>query len=203
MGVLSSGGPTTTTVPAEIPGLKSLATVDVGWDGAGCAVTTSGTVSCWDNSGTPPSAAVGIRDVRYVTSAVFLEKTCVLLSTAGVLCWARDPATASEVYNYGNVVSFSVALEISYGVQGDGGVTMWGGVPRSADQMTYRTDPIDAVVVAGGGAGSPSACAIGRAGTVHCWGINSVGQLGDGTTMSTSPTGAVWKTTTVSGLDLW
>jgi succinate dehydrogenase/fumarate reductase flavoprotein subunit len=102
------------------------------------------------------------------------------------------------------IVSISLGVEFGHAVRSDGGVHAWRGAPayRGQGANNYMTESIDAVVVASGGAGIPSACAAVRDGTVRCWGINPNG-LGDGMTTGTDMTTATWTTITVRDLDLW
>jgi Calcium-binding EGF domain/Regulator of chromosome condensation (RCC1) repeat len=198
-------GVTTNLTPVQLMGAPPLASVEVGWQGSGCAVSIVGTVWCWSVDQTAQLTQVAAtQDVVQVALGAVV--TCVLQSSRNVVCWARDVTRATEVYHLRNPVSLSLGLEYAYAVQQDGALYLWLGLPDSVTgQYAYTTEPIDAVVVAGGGAGSPVACAAARDGTVRCWGSNSSGQLGDGTNGLTEIDTAakVYKVTTVKDLDLW
>ena len=94
------------------------------------------------------------------------QHTCALISTGGVMCWG---------YN-------------SYGQLGDGTTTdRW--TPVEVSGLSSGI----AAIAAGGGPASHS-CALTAVGGVKCWGANTDGQLGDGTTTDR------WTPVDVSGL---
>jgi alpha-tubulin suppressor-like RCC1 family protein len=201
VGSLGTGGVGTSLSPTPITGIPPMASADVGWGGSGCAVTRTGTVWCWGGNLTDvPAQVPNIADVAQVTTGT---ARCVLRNNGQIGCWGSDPSTALNM-TFDKVVSIACGLEYGYAVQQDGSVHAWLGAPSYQGQgaNNYLIEPIDAVAVASGGAGTPSACAVVRDGTVRCWGINANG-LGDGMTTGTDQTTSVWKVIKVSGLTLW
>jgi len=134
-----------------------------------CAVTTAGGVKCWGYNGTrqlgdgttasksTPVDVVGLGSgVAAITAG--WGHTCALSTAGGVKCWGSN----------------------GYGQLGDG----------TSGHGTSKTTPV-AVSGLGSGvaaiaAGSVHTCALTTAGGVKCWGHNSVGQLGDGSTTNKS-----------------
>ncbi len=163
----------------------------VAWTLALAASATSAAVAC--------SAIVGVEDVT--------------------LARTRDGAVAGEdaetdrdgpVSDASKTLEASVQLAVGYlhtcVRKSDGKVRCWGdngagqlgdGIPFEAGPRPSRLVPQDVVGIADAielASGLSHSCAIRRAGTVACWGINSFGQLGDGTTQRSSsavPVGAV------------
>src|SRR5439155_1222056 len=133
-------------------------------DAQTCALLADTTVHCWGLGGElgdgtttgklTPVAVAGLSGVRAI--AAFAGHTCALLADTTVRCWG---------YN-------------GYGELGDG---------TGADSLNPVT-----VIAAAGNTGALSGvtaislsnahtCALLADTTVRCWGVNSQGQLGDGT----------------------
>ncbi len=131
-----------------------------------CALSRQGTVQCWgrndrgqlgvgDANPTPrptPVMVEGLSGIRAIASGDF--HSCALTAAGGVKCWGWNV--------YGAI-----------GIPEDGG-------------LQEITRPMDVQGLASGvaaiDAGGLSSCAITNAGGVKCWGFNSNGQLGDGST---------------------
>jgi hypothetical protein len=81
----SSGGMGTTTLsPAPLAGIPAIATVEVGWQGAGCVTTKTGTLWCWGStSDAVPAQVAGFSDVRFVSTGV--GTTCIM-KNSGLRC---------------------------------------------------------------------------------------------------------------------
>ncbi len=166
-GQLGDGTTTNSSVPVDVVGLGSGAVAVSGsTSGHTCAVTTAGAVKCWGNNahgelgnGTTTGSSVPV-----------------------------------DVVGLG-----SGAAAVSTGVQGSCAVTTAGAVKcwgwNAKGQLgngttTGSSVPVD-VVGLGSGAAAVSAgwsrsCALTTAGAVTCWGDNSDGALGDGTTTDSS-----------------
>ncbi len=132
--------------------------------------------------------------------------TCLLTAASGVQCWGRgnsgqlgngsttDSALPVNVTGLGSgVVAIDMGIVHSCAVTEGGGVKCWGN--NSGGQLggestetcveLCSTTPVDVVgldSVAAVAAGFRHTCALTTSGNVKCWGINSHGELGDGTT---------------------
>ncbi len=168
-GALGNGARNDRTTPTLVSGLSTGVTaVDSG--GHSCAVT-SGAVMCWGDN------------------------------TAGALGDGTTVSTASPVAVSGltsGVQSVAVGDDFSCALTGVGGVTCWGG--NTAGELgngttTGSTTPVAVTGLTSGvlslTAGSTFACAVLADGSVACWGQNTWGQLGDGTTTSSDTPVAV------------
>lgn len=168
-GELGDGTTTESLTPVEVTGLTSgVASVSVG-GGHVCALMKDGGVQCWgqgqlgqvgDNNSSPDDRLVPTQ-VTGLTSGVEAisaggEFTCALLSIGAVKCWGRGDD--GQVGNASNDIVNLAPVQVS-------GLT--GGVVAIA-------------------AGERHACALLSTGAVKCWGANSEGELGDGTTTNSN-----------------
>jgi alpha-tubulin suppressor-like RCC1 family protein len=180
-GSVSSGGQTGMLVPATPAiALGSSHT---------CALASDGTVKCWgsnfsgqigDGTMTPayysPIALAGLTNVTQI--ALGGGHTCVLLSDSTVKCWGGNPtgelgyATTAKCADPANLASMVDCSRTPAVVSGLTGVTQLSvaGAEQSVETAGYS-------------------CALLANGSVQCWGANTSGQLGDGTTTNrASPT---------------
>jgi alpha-tubulin suppressor-like RCC1 family protein len=170
-GDLGDGTTTERTTPVDVIGLTSgVAAVSAGTSHT-CAVTSGGGVKCWgDNSsgdlgdGTTTERTTPV-DVSGLTSGATAisagdDVTCALTSTGGVKCWG---------YN-------------AEGNLGDGART---GPEECPGTPSCSRTPVDVSGLTSGvtaiSVGKFASCAVTSAGAVKCWGSNSFGLLGDGT----------------------
>ena len=162
-GQLGDGTTIDRRMPVDVSGLAAGVTAITAGGGHTCALTSTGGVKCWGSNylgelgdGTTtrrltPSAVSGLASGVAAIAAGGEAHGCALTTAGGVKCWG---------YN-------------GYGQLGDG---------TTAD----RRSPVDVSGLEGGveaiaAGGYGHTCALTTAGEVKCWGRNSSGQLGDGT----------------------
>jgi alpha-tubulin suppressor-like RCC1 family protein len=177
-----------------------------------CAMTSVGAVTCWgsnadgqlgDGSTTDSSTAVDAVGLSLGVVSVSAGDgyTCAVTGAGAVECWGADYGPLGGVSYPRSLVPAEVAglssgvVAVSAGegsacvVTTGGGARCWGS--NNAGQLgdgstTNRSVPVDVVGLSAGvravSAGGYFACAVTAAGAVQCWGLNVVGQLGDGTT---------------------
>ena len=151
-----------------------------------CALASDGTVKCWgnnlsgqigDGTATPaywaPIAIAGLTNVTQI--ALGGGHTCALLSDRTVKCWGGNQTgelgyttttKCSDPANPATTVDCSRTPTI---VAGLATVTQIG---VAGDEQSFETSGLSCAVLADS--------------TVKCWGVNTSGQLGDGTTTNRS-----------------
>jgi alpha-tubulin suppressor-like RCC1 family protein len=159
--------------PQAVAGVSGAVSVSAGYDQT-CAVQATGAVSCWGGN---VSGQLGGSAGSASSTAVTVPDVTATAATTG----------------YG----FSCALKLS------GGVTCWGGNNHGAlgryTAKVFPNGPADVIGDLGSGAiavGGTHTCALTAARSVQCWGDNSLGQLGIGSTTTTKSS----TPRTVSGL---
>lgn len=196
-----------------------------------CAVTRAGGVQCWGYNGgrlgdgtffmrSPPVDVIGLTDA-VVTVAAGLGHTCVITTEGRLQCWGdnffgvlgdgttTDSSTPTDVSGLtSRVASVSVGATHTCAVTADGAVQCWGenmfGQLGDGTILSSPT-PLDVIGLTIGAtavaAGSHHTCAIIAGGGVQCWGLNFLGQLGDGTiTGSPTPVSVIGLTSGVSAI---
>ena len=152
-----------------------------------------------------PVDVVGLSSgVRAIVAGGF--QTCALLNSGGVRCWGyggdgqlgngsrlHRTVPVDVVGLVDGVSAIAAGDDYACAVTTGGGVTCWGN-NRSGllwtDATTNSFSPVDVPGLPGGvgaiAAGEYHLCALMRGGHVQCWGANTWGQLGDGTTTNSS-----------------
>ncbi len=220
-GELGDGTTTDRHTPVDVVGLGSgVAAISID-DAHTCALMISGGVKCWgsnlqgelgDGTTTDRSTPVGVVGLSGGVAAVGAGdfQSCALLAVGIVKCWGQNGngelgnGTASDSLTPVDVVGLSGAKALAVGwghacaLLSGGGVKCWGYNRNGelGDGGTGNRDrPVDVQGVPEGVtalvAGGVHNCALTRAGGVSCWGDNSYGQLGDGTTGHAAPPVAV------------
>jgi len=163
---------------------------DGGQLGTGTASTASPT----------PVAVVGLTRATAIVAG--LTHTCARIGNGSVRCWGyndygqlgngTDPISATPVPVAGlaGVQALAAGGTFTCAVLGDGTVRCWG--TNTFGQLgdgttTSSFSPVQVTGLAATGvmtisAGRLHTCAVLRDGTARCWGVNSSGVLGDGTT---------------------
>lgn len=154
------------SVPVDIAGLAGAVTsISVADDrSSACAVTSDGAVACWDNAAPTAVADPSLPgDVRTIVVAATsgTKHICVLTRGGAVKCLS---STTGAGY-----------VEIS-------GLTLAGSASSAPPPSAAVSGNATAIA-----AGFGHTCAITKAGGVKCWGLNTKGQLGNGSTGFNSP----------------
>lgn len=171
----TSGNENNSATPVDVVDLASgIAAIGVGGSHA-CALSDAGSVKCWgrnvkgqlgDGTTVQQSTPVAVTNLAGNVAAVGLggSHTCALTAGGDMKCWGEN----------------------NVGQLGDG-TTTDRSEPVDVNPGSSQPTPLP-IDSEGIDAGSWHACAVSSAGGVQCWGRNTSGQLGDGTTMTrTSP----------------
>jgi alpha-tubulin suppressor-like RCC1 family protein len=191
LGAGTSSGPDTCYIQASptpipiscstTPVATGISATSITSDGAGyCAVLTSGAVDCWGENnygqigdgtssgpdscnGIPCSTAPDSTGVSATSIGTGGYGYCAILTSGAVDCWGNN-----QVGQLGNGSN--------------------GGPETCAFELACSTTPlatgISATSLAGSSGQDPGYCAVLTGGIVDCWGGNSVGELGNGTSFN-------------------
>ena len=216
-GQLGDGTTTNRYSPREVkfPGSNDAVDIALGRDHT-CVIIDNGSVFCW-GSNSDGQLGDGTTTDRVIPTLVNLQSsyravsisagnkhTCVILQAGSLQCWGEnlrgqigDGTTTDRSSPVGvsipsgrTGIAIGLGGEHSCAVLDNGSVYCWGynsfgqigdgtTSTRATPTFTHLTYPRIAVGVAGGGDHS---CAMLDNGSVECWGSNSNGQIGDGTT---------------------
>jgi alpha-tubulin suppressor-like RCC1 family protein len=174
-GELGNGNTTASSIPGLVTGLTSgVSAIATGSDTLSACAIASGAVQCWGRNwgvlGDGTSA--GSSDTP-VTLTGFTG-TPASLAIGGDATASPQQAFACTVTTAGGVQCWGGN---SYGQLGDDSTT----ANLAPVQVKGLTSGVAAVA-----AGADFACALTTGGGVQCWGYNGYGQLGDGTTSTSS-----------------
>ncbi len=185
-GQIGDGTNTDRHAPVSVSGLTSgIAYIAAGGSHT-CAIPAAAPAKCWGDNGygqlgdgttTDRSAPVNVVGLSSHIGqiAAGTRHTCALTAMGGVLCWGQN----------------------SHGQVGDG-TTTHRTTPRTVCADAACGSPLYGVTVA---AGYSHTCALTGAGGLLCWGDNSFGEIGDGsTTDHTTPVGAAGLATGVQAV---
>ena len=163
-GQLGNGSTTGSPTPVYVFGLENGGVTAIAADsGHTCALTTGGAVQCWGSNGygalgndsttdsPTPVVVDGLGNFVVTAIAASWGHTCALTMNDGVKCWGYNGS----------------------GQLGDG----------STDNQATPVGVVGLtnVEVTAIAAGYSHTCALTTDGGIKCWGLNSYGQLGDGT----------------------
>jgi alpha-tubulin suppressor-like RCC1 family protein len=211
VGQLGDGTTTDRLTPVDVSGLTGVNAISAG-GGHTCALTAAGGVKCWGNNwagqlgdGTTTNHLTPV-DVRGLASGVIaltagINHTCALTAVGGVKCWGSNggklgdgttsnrltPVDVSGLSN--GVIAIVSNVYHTCALMAGGGVKCWGkndyGQLGDGSKTDGRT-PVDVSGISSAvtalAVGYGHTCALTALGTVECWGWNTHGQLGDGTT---------------------
>jgi alpha-tubulin suppressor-like RCC1 family protein len=209
-GRLGDGTTTDRELPANVRGLDSGATAISAGGGHTCALAPAGVV-CWGANATWQlgnfSVANSYAPVGVVGLSLGVEAgsrhTCAVTASGGATCWGdNDDGQLGDGTTTGSMIPVAVA-GLTSGVASivvgathtcalttAGGVNCWGNNQYGQLGDGSTEDRLAPVEVAGLGSGvlaivadGAYTCAVTSMGGAKCWGDNSTGQLGDGTTV--------------------
>ena len=210
-GGLGNGSQTNQDTAVAVTGLTDAFAMGAGGRNA-CAALAGGGLRCWGanalgqlGNGTNTESAVPVAvsglPSPVAAAGVGTNFACALTVTGAVFCWGGNQAgqlgnstqtnskTPVAVSGLTDAVSLSVGSFHSCAVRVNGSVLCWGhgflgalgdgsGAPFSTVPVTVSnlTDAVQVTV------GEFMACALRAAGSMVCWGANTDGQLGNGST---------------------
>ena len=198
-------------IPVNVTGLESgISAIDTGGGfeasnghDNSCAITSAGEVKCWTNSSSTPAGVIGL-STGVISISGGQNHACALTNVGGVKCWGVNDygQLGNGITSWGDnidipvdvirmgsgVTAVSAGREFTCALTNTGEVRCWGNNNSGQLGNGTTTDsyvPVDLVGLLSGinaiSAGSSHTCAITNTGGVKCWGINSYGQLGNGT----------------------
>jgi alpha-tubulin suppressor-like RCC1 family protein len=229
-GQLGDGTTTGRSTPVTVPGLTGVTAIAGTTQIFGsrseehaCALLGNGTVKCWGDNlygqigdGTQtdrpsPTTVSGLTGATAIT--VGSRRSCARLSNGTVKCWGTDSFTGlaltpTTVANLTDVVDVRLGDLHACALLTNATVKCWGnnnfGQIGDGTQFTSRPSPTTVSGVSGAvfiAMGSHHGCATLGNGTAKCWGIDSLGEVGDGASNPSEPTPkTVSGLTTVTGL---
>jgi alpha-tubulin suppressor-like RCC1 family protein len=188
--------------PVSVTGLPAITALGTGFEHV-CAIANNGDLYCWGlnntvqiaNTGSTVPTAIHVTGVSKVTQVVAGSgHTCALQGDNTAHCRGSNSNGQLGLGTLGGSGAFGKAIvdhldAISAGANHTcflthGAVSCVGeGYDMTPVAITL---PRPATTIA---SGSYHACAILEDGTVYCWGINTYGQLGDGSTVTSGATG--------------
>lgn len=206
-GQLGDGSTNESSTPVDVVGLGSgVVSVDTGGSTT-CAVTAGAAATCWGAGiGLVPVTVAGLGS-GVASLSVGAGHACAVTTGGAVKCWGANengqlgngstvgsPTPVNVVGLGSGVASVSAGWSHTCAVTTGGAVKCWGwsviGQQLGDGTSTRSRTPVDVVGLSSGvasvSAGTGYTCALSSVGAVTCWGLNSSGQLGIGTTSSSS-----------------
>jgi alpha-tubulin suppressor-like RCC1 family protein len=178
-GQLGNGTTTDSSTPVAVLGLSGVTAISAGLDFA-CALLSDGTVRCWGSNA----------DGQLGNGATGPESCCLFnLSDGGCLDGIRSCATTPVTVNGLTGVTAISTGNSACALLSDGTAQCWGdnsagelGIGTTAGPDTTPVTVSGLASVTAISAGAYSGCAVLSDGRVRCWGDDTAGQLGNGTT---------------------
>lgn len=215
-GQLGSGSTTISSLPLAVTGLSSGVGAIAAGGFHTCALLSNGEVRCWglgengqlgNGAAADSSVPVEVSGLSNGAAAVAAGAyhSCALATQGGVECWGfnesgqlgngttSDSSVPVPVTGLASVEAVAAGDYHTCALGSDGGVVCWGS--NDSGQLGEGTTsnssiPVPVTGLASGveaiAAGRFHTCAVVTGGAVLCWGNNFAGQLGNGTTISSS-----------------
>lgn len=146
------------------------------WGSTGCGLDQSGAALCWDDDTSPGVSHSSPALVSYTLFA--RHARCGLTSAGDLWCWPRvsDTNEGTHVAPGQTFKSLFEGSGMLCAMGTDDRIRCWNGPPTSTTptELDFATISSD----------QDHTCALTAAGEAWCWGSNTRGQLGDGTTQS-------------------
>lgn len=207
---MREAGPESSLCVPDSCGTNTIAALDAGGDHACLVRKGDGAVWCWgrnddgqlgDGTRTPRPLAVRVPSLTATAVAAGQRHTCVVRDGGAVACWGADDTgqlgDGGGAHQLAPVavplpmpaVAVAAGNDFSCALLADRSVRCWGddGQGQLGDDGAAAATRLPSPVVGLAGVAELSAfwqhaCAVRGDGTLACWGANSQGQLGDGTT---------------------
>jgi alpha-tubulin suppressor-like RCC1 family protein len=204
-------------LPGPVPGLSGVRAISAG-NAFACALMSDGAVHCWGANlegelgngtmGGGSATPVPVSNLEHVTAiSTGIVSGCALLVDGTVTCWGADydrhvgdTGYPIPVAGLTSVVAVAPGEAHTCALLADQSIdcwgSNWGGAVGGADAASFADSPVlisglppaRAIASAFG-----FSCALVTGGEVECWGDNTYGQLGNGTTTSSPrPVPVVW-----------
>ncbi len=167
-GQLGDGSSVNKNTPNLVSGLAGVVALATGYAHS-CALQADGAVRCWGYNGngqlgdgttvnkSMPITVLGLAGVSAISAGN--NHTCSLQTDSTVRCWGANN-----------------------GGQLGNGTTVNTSSPAAVPSILSLANVVAGVKVAALATGYTHSCALKTDGAVRCWGVNSAGQIGDGTT---------------------
>ena len=218
-GALGDGSEVDSSSIKKVLNLNSAASISTGGNSS-CATLLDQTVRCWGGlpGGGVATAPTSISLSGVTQVEVGNSNVCALLADTTVRCWGDNSSgqigdgtyadsmhpvtTPTEVKGLDQVVALSVGYSFECAVLADRTAVCWGqnlhgqlgnsAVTVGTPSGSATPVPVSGLTnVSAIAASDGYACALLADGTVHCWGDNQNGTLGNGTTTDSSTPVAV------------
>ena len=168
-GQLGDGSTDSSSMPVAVAGGLTFSTLSAGTTHT-CGVTTDGAAYCWGANGqgqlgngsatssnTPVAVSGG---VTFSTVSAAMFHTCGIATNGDAYCWGSGPLGT------GTTTSSAIPVAVAGGLK----------FSKLAAGSSFINRPF----------GPGHSCGLTEAGVAYCWGTNTYGQLGDGTTNSSA-----------------